>query len=252
LLWGYVASRPLVSLIADGMQDTYRRETRHSGAHSASEGQSWGIMPPMSNDHPRPDNGHPDTSSHDQTADMSMDTALSIREAAARVDVTEKTIRRWIKSGRLHAVKFGGQYRITVADLEHARDTTPDAGVQDVQTQDVHSLDTGQGPSEVDMSPRPDSGQEGQGSAVVDLRPLVDHIASLEGQVQQLSAAAAFWQVRATQAEEELKQLTAGPVAADQDDTQHQDTPPGVTALAQSDDSAPQGIWAWLRRLVGG
>jgi excisionase family DNA binding protein len=208
-------------------------------------------MPTMSDDHPRPDNGHPDTSPHDQTVDMSIDTALSIREAAARVDVTEKTIRRWIKNGRLHAVKPGGQYRITVADLERAKDTTPDAGVHDVQTQDVHGLDTGQGSPRVDMSPRPDSGQEPQGGAVVDLRPMVDHIARLEDQVQQLSAAAAFWQVRATQAEEQLKQLTAEatPPANDQP---RQDTSPEFTALAQSGEREPQGVWAWLRRLVGG
>jgi phage antirepressor YoqD-like protein len=66
----------------------------------------------MSDDHPRPDIGQLDTSPHDQTPDVSLDNAVSlnnavsIREAATRVGVTEKTIRRWIKSNRLHAVKL--------------------------------------------------------------------------------------------------------------------------------------------------
>jgi excisionase family DNA binding protein len=213
-------------------------------------------MPIMSDDHPRPDNAHVDMSPHDQTPDMSLDTALSIREAALAVDVTEKTIRCWIKSGRLHAVKPGGQYRITAADLERARYTTPDVGVQNVQTEDVHGPDTGQGSPGVDMSPRPDSGQEEQGAAVVDLRPLVEHIASLEGQVQQMSAAAAFWQVRATQAEEQLKQLTAGEGEATEaepvpEQAHPQERPSAFAALPESDKGEPQGVWAWLRRLVG-
>ena len=53
----------------------------------------------MNDDQPRLDTGHLDMSPHDQTLDMSLDTSLSIREAATRADVTEKTVRRWIKGG---------------------------------------------------------------------------------------------------------------------------------------------------------
>ncbi len=47
-------------------------------------------------------------------------------------------------------------------------------------------------------------------AAPVDLAPLVDHIASLEDRVQRLTEASTMWQIRAIQAEEKVKQLTAG------------------------------------------
>jgi excisionase family DNA binding protein len=125
----------------------------------------------------------------DQTPDVSVDDAVSLREAAGLASVTDKTLRRWIKSGRLYAVKLGGQYRITLADLERAKAIDVDNAPQQMSTQ---RLDTG------------------QTAPPIDLRPLVDHLATLEGQVQQLTEAAAVWQVRALQAEEQLKQQTAG------------------------------------------
>jgi excisionase family DNA binding protein len=170
------------------------------------------MMLGMNDDQVRPDTPQIDTSAHGQTLDMSMDTAISIREASARANVTEKTIRRWIKSGRLHAIKLGGQYRITVADLERARH---DAGQGDIDVEEMstHIPDAGQTPLRVDMSGRPDSGQgdvqEEQDTGTVDLRPLVEHIAELERQLGQLTEAATIWQVRATQAERQLHQLTA-------------------------------------------
>lgn len=43
---------------------------------------------------------------------------LSVREAAMRADRSEETIRRWIWSGRLPAVKRGTGYRIDLMHLE--------------------------------------------------------------------------------------------------------------------------------------
>jgi excisionase family DNA binding protein len=43
---------------------------------------------------------------------------LTVREAAWRAGRTEETIRRWIWSGRLPAVKRGNSYRIDVVHLE--------------------------------------------------------------------------------------------------------------------------------------
>ncbi len=83
------------------------------------------------------DDGHVDVSAHDQTPDVPLDTALSIREAAAQADVTEKTIRRWIKNGRLHAVKLGGQYRITVATSSVPGTPMSRQGTCHVQTPDT-------------------------------------------------------------------------------------------------------------------
>jgi excisionase family DNA binding protein len=43
---------------------------------------------------------------------------VSVREAARRAGRSEETIRRWIWSGRLPAVKRGTSYRIDVRHLE--------------------------------------------------------------------------------------------------------------------------------------
>jgi excisionase family DNA binding protein len=43
---------------------------------------------------------------------------LSVRQAARRAGRSEETIRRWIWSGRLRAVKRGTSYRIDVVHLE--------------------------------------------------------------------------------------------------------------------------------------
>ncbi len=193
------------------------------------------MMLTMSDDHPRPDTGHLDMSSHDQTPDVSLDAAMSIRDAAARAEVTEKTVRRWIKSGRLHAIKLGGQYRVTVADLETAR------AASDVQATSTQRLDTGRESPSVDMSTRLDSGQGRQASAPVDLTPLVEHITSLESQVQQLTEVSTMWQFRARQLEERLQAITAGePVS------QTAPEPPGSS---RSDETGLGGLWDRVRRL---
>jgi excisionase family DNA binding protein len=41
-----------------------------------------------------------------------MSTFLSVREAAVMAGVSERTIRRWLRSGQVRAVKRGGSYRI--------------------------------------------------------------------------------------------------------------------------------------------
>ena len=49
---------------------------------------------------------------------MSAPAELSVRDAARRAGRSEETIRRWIWSGRLAAVKRGTSYRIDVRHLE--------------------------------------------------------------------------------------------------------------------------------------
>jgi excisionase family DNA binding protein len=187
-----------------------------------------------------------DMSSHDQTPDLSLDTALSIREAAAAASVTEKTIRRWIKRGRLHAVKLGGQYQITESDIRQAMTEAPGDNVQ--------RLDHGHPSPRVDMSSKADTGHHNVQPASVDLRPLVDHIAALEQQVQQLTEVSTVWQSRAMQLEAQLKQLAAtaestgeAVEASVSDRIGDQDAEQG------SDDTAPpKGIWDRLVRLLTG
>jgi len=203
----------------------------------------------MSDDQPRLDTGHLDMSSHDQTPDMSLDTSLSIREAATRADVTEKTVRRWIKGGRLHALKLGGQYRITLADLDRARDTPSEGHVHPAGT---HDLDSGHTSPRVDMSEGLDTGQ-GEGrhaSDPVDLAPLTDLIDDLTRRNADLAAAAAMWQTRAAHLENELKQLTAGNVVPENAPEPNTVAAEGPQVL-QERDPAPTGVLAWWKRLWG-
>ncbi len=43
---------------------------------------------------------------------------ISVEEAARRLDLHVRTVRSYVRSGRLKAVRIGKQYRITPADLE--------------------------------------------------------------------------------------------------------------------------------------
>jgi len=177
-------------------------------------------------------------SPHDQTPDMSLDTAMSIREAAVRVGVTEKTVRRWIKSGRLHALKIGGQYRITSADLGQAMDMP---GVSNVHPSSTHNMDTGHDSPRVDMSEGLDTGQgEGrQAAETIDLAPLTDLIDDLTRRNTDLAAAAAMWQTRAAHLENKLLQLTAGSV----------DPTTNAPRSPESDGGTSTGVMGWVRRL---
>lgn len=44
--------------------------------------------------------------------------AVSIKEAAKMLDLSEMTVRRMVKAGKMPAKKIGQQWRIPVADLE--------------------------------------------------------------------------------------------------------------------------------------
>jgi excisionase family DNA binding protein len=43
---------------------------------------------------------------------------LTVHETAEQLKVKESTIRSWIRSGKLRAIKFGREWRVTVKDLE--------------------------------------------------------------------------------------------------------------------------------------
>ena len=78
----------------------------------------------------------------------------------------------------------------------------------------------------------------------IDLAPLVSHLATLEDQVQRLTEASTIWQIRARQAEEQLKQLTAGNVVSD--------NAPEVVESPQTSETEPQGFWDRVRRFWSG
>jgi excisionase family DNA binding protein len=43
---------------------------------------------------------------------------MTVHETAEHLQVKESTIRAWIRHGKLRAIKFGREWRITVKDLE--------------------------------------------------------------------------------------------------------------------------------------
>jgi hypothetical protein len=75
-----------------------------------------------------------------------------------------------------------------------------------------------------------------------DLAPLVDHIAGLERQVQQLTEASTMWQIRARQAEDRLEALTAGEIVPD--------TVPEPPGSPRTNETGPRGLWGRVRRWI--
>ncbi len=189
----------------------------------------------MSDDHQRPDMPGPD---------RTPDTALSLQEAAARAKVNERTLRRWIKSGRLHAAKDEGQYRITVADLERASHPTPgDTRTSDrdrpgarASRRDISDTLVS-GHRTVDM-PGPDR------VPGIDLAPMVSLIERQAREVAEYREAAAMWQTRAAHLENQLKQLTAGELVPD--------VPQEAPGSPERDETTPRRVLAWVRRWWGG
>ncbi len=186
----------------------------------------------MSDDHQRPDTMRPDMPDPDST--------LSLQEAAARAGANERTLRRWIKSGRLPAVKDDGQYRIVVADLEHASRATPGA----IRTPDTSRPGArAEGP---DMSDTLASGHRTVPDSVpgLDLAPMVSLIERQAREVAEYREAAAVWQERARTLEQRLLQLTAGETRPEAS----QDAP----GSPQTNESEPHGFWARVRRFWSG
>jgi excisionase family DNA binding protein len=59
---------------------------------------------------------------------MPIDQYQTVQELAERLEVSEATIRQWIKSGELRAIDIGKGWRIANTDLAHflkARETAP-------------------------------------------------------------------------------------------------------------------------------
>ena len=175
--------------------------------------------------------------------DRTPDTALSLQEAAAWAKVNERTLRRWIKSGRLHAAKEDGQYRITVADLVRARHPPPsetrtaDRGRPGARAPGVDISDTPVAGHRTVEMPGPDR------APGIDLAPMVSLIERQARELAEYREAAAVWQERARTLEQRLLQLTAGEIVPD--------TSSDTSGSTERDDTGLRGLWHRVRRLWG-
>jgi excisionase family DNA binding protein len=183
------------------------------------------------------DAGTEESAAAPDTADLPA--ILSAREAATRLGVSERTVRRAIQRGDLTATKHAGSFHITPAALSAFRHretgqrtlphtTTPDS---DAAAQD---------------SPLPRRGQvaTGQGAAEA-VAVLRDLLAEERQKSDRLLEASTIWQTRALQLEAQLKAIEAGPIAQSAGDVDQpsQDAP----------SAAPVAPWRqWIRRITGG
>ena len=90
---------------------------------------------------------------------------------------------------------------------------------------------------------------QGRGYSIVSRVPLATSARAVtnEDQVQRLAEANTMWQIRARQAEEQLKQLTAGTTDLDTEPEPNTVDAEGPQLLQESD-PGPTGVLAWWKR----
>jgi hypothetical protein len=83
---------------------------------------------------------------------------------------------------------------------------------------------------------------------------MVNHIATLEDQLQRLTEASTMWQIRAHQAEDKLLQLTAGNVDPDAATIAPGSSPANETGpfVALAVERIHEGLWDRVRRFWSG
>jgi len=162
------------------------------------------------------------------TTDVSHDTSVDVTTAAELLGISEEAVRARIRRGKLAAEKVGALWRVHLPNGEPT--ATPNTTVP---SRDTTSRPTTEHVAPHDTTPRD-----------LDLEPLAAVIRDQNHRIEELAAAAAFWQVRAHQAEEQLKALGAG-------ETRPEASQDAVES-PQTSEPAPTGLVAWWNRLWGG
>jgi excisionase family DNA binding protein len=179
---------------------------------------------------------------------------VSAIEAAHHFGLSEKTVRRWIASGKLRADKRGRAYRVDLSELAtvigrdngHASGPSADSGPTADTIADSSTADSRSGRSAL--------------SAVAELVGLVDRL-TVEN--RQLAEAATLWQERAgtladrlAVAESQLAALTAPESPTDASTATHAPEPtPELSAEPASSPWLrlwPPTVTAWPRLVVVG
>ena len=168
-----------------------------------------------------------DDASHN-TTDVSHDTTVDVTTAAELLGISEEAVRARIRRGKLVAEKVGALWRVHLSSGEHV--ITPNTTVP---SRDTTSRPITEHVAQHDTTPRD-----------MDLEPLAAVIRDQNHRIEELAAAAAFWQVRAHQAEEQLKSLTSGETPPE--------TAPEAVESPQTNETEPQGFWDRVRRFWSG
>jgi hypothetical protein len=152
---------------------------------------------------------------------------VSLDDAALTLGITVNAVRQRIKRGTLIGIKTDAGWLVDMV-----------ATNQESGTDRPTRRPTNHTSSATDHRP------------TIDLAPMVNHIATLEDQLQRLTEASTMWQIRARQAEEQLKALTAG--ESEPASSQGSPTIDAQTFRSlQASDEARTGIWAWVKQLWG-
>ena len=139
-------------------------------------------------------------------------TGIPVYDAAHLLGISENAVRARLRRGTLVGVKHDTSWYVLLRDTDVPNAAS--AAVGDI--------------------PRDAPPHVPSHTAVHDLAPLVSHIATLQDQVQRLTESNTMWQIRARQAEEQLKRLTAGNVAPE--------NAPEAVESSQTNETEPQGL----------
>lgn len=146
--------------------------------------------------HHQPTNQEPTDHDHgrDQAATdhATTSTWVTMEQAAEMLGITVNAVRQRIKRETLAAVKTDEGWLVDMSETNRQPTTQrPPTTAADQPATNHATISTNQQPT-------------------IDLEPLTEVIRDQNRRLEELSAAAAFWQFRAQQAEEQLKQLSAG------------------------------------------
>jgi len=161
-----------------------------------------------------------DTNDQPATDQPTTPALVSLEDAALTLGITVNAVRQRIKRGTLIGIKTDAGWLVDMV-----------ATNQESGTDRPTRRPTNHTSSATDHRP------------TIDLSPMVNHIATLEEQVQLLTESNTMWSIRARQAEEQLKALTAG--------TTEPETTFSASGSPRSDETPATGLVAWVRRLLG-
>ncbi len=144
-------------------------------------------------------------------------TTVSVAEAAHALGISHDALRSRLRRGTLEGFKDGDEWRVV---LPADRQPTGDVPPQQAATGNATGSPTGK-----------------------DLSPLVDLVERQTAEIQRLTAASTLWQERARTLEQRLLAIGTGTTS---------DTSPGAVGSPETNESAPTGVWTWLKRVWRG